>query len=91
MHCTSMLWIGIAALLFTVVEYLACCRESMAQKQVDVRMADFLKTSESSALNTSAPKRKLTQEKAKELATKTRWVFWFLYVALRSIDEHRYN
>ena len=71
MHCTSMLSIGIAALLF-IVEYLAHRRETMAQKQVEVRLASSMETSEGSTSNTSAPERKLTLEKAKEVASKIR-------------------
>ena len=63
MHCTSMLWIGIAALLFTVVEYLAHHRENMAQKQVEVRNADSMETMEDEVSKVS--KRKLTPEKAR--------------------------
>ena len=72
MHCTSMLWIGIAALLFTVVKYLAHCRETMAQKQVEVRNADSMQAAEGELLNVSVPKRKLSPEKAKKLAAKIR-------------------
>ena len=67
-----MLWIGTAALILTIVEYLVHRRENMAQKQVEVRKADSMEVSEGELLNTSAPKRKLTLEKAKELATKIR-------------------
>ena len=70
MHCTSMLWIGTAALLFTVVEYLAHRKETMAQKQVEVRNADSMETMEGEVLNVS--KKKLTTEKAKESAAKVR-------------------
>ena len=78
MHCTSMLWIGIAALLFAVVECLAYCKESMAQKQVDVRVVDSIKTSEGPALNISAPKKKLTPEKANEF-----YLFLQHYISLK--------
>ena len=67
-----MLWIGIAALLFTVVEYLAHRRETMAQKQVEVRNANLMEATEGELLNTSALKRKLTTKKAIELAAKIR-------------------
>ena len=70
MHCISMLWIGTAALLFTVVEYLAHRRETMAQKQVEVRNADSTEVSEGELLDTSALKRKLSTEKTIELAAK---------------------
>ena len=70
MHCTSMIWIGTAALLLTVVEYLAHQREIMAQRQVEVRNADLMETMEGDVLD--ATMRKLTPEKAKELAAKIR-------------------
>ena len=70
MRCTSMLWIEIAALLLTVVEYLAHRRENMAQKQVEVRNTNSMETMEGEVSNVS--KRKLTPEKAKELAAKTK-------------------
>ena len=70
MHGTSMLWIGIAALLFTVFEYQAHHRENMAQKQIEVRNADSMETMEGKVSNVS--KKKLTLEKAKELAAKIR-------------------
>ena len=72
MHCISMFWIGTAALLLTIVEYLAHQRENMAQKQVEVRNADSMEVAEGELLNTSATKRKLSLEKAKELAAKIR-------------------
>ena len=53
MHFASMLWIGIAALLFTVVEYLAHRRETMAQKQVEVRNAELMETMEGEVTNVS--------------------------------------
>ena len=71
-HSISMFWIGTAALLFTVVEYLAHRRGTMAQKQLEVRNADSMEAVEGELLNTSAPKRKLSPEKAKELAAKIR-------------------
>ena len=67
-----MLWFGIAVVLFTVVEYLACRRETIAQKPFEVRMVDLMESAKGLASNTSASKRKLTWEKAKELATKIR-------------------
>ena len=70
MHCTSMLWIGTAALLLTAVEYLAHRRETMVQRQVEVRNADSMETMEVEVLNAS--KRKVTPEKAKELDAKIR-------------------
>ena len=70
MHCTSMLWTGTAALLLTVVEHLAHHRETMAQRQVEVRSADSVEAMEGEASNVS--KRKLSTEKAKELAAKIR-------------------
>ena len=70
MHCTSMLWIGTAALLLTVVKYLAHQREIMAQRQVEVRNADSMETMEGEV--SIATRRKLTPEKAKELASKIR-------------------
>ena len=42
----------------------------MAQKLAEMRVADSKETSKGPASNTSVPKRKLTPEKAKELATK---------------------
>ena len=71
-HCISMFWIGTAALLLTILEYLAHRRETMAQKQVELKKADSTEVAEGESLNMSAPKRKLTLEKAKELATKIR-------------------
>ena len=44
----------------------------MAQKQVEVRNADSMEATEGELLNASAPKRKLTTEKAIELAAKIR-------------------
>ena len=70
MHCISILWIGTAALLLTVVEYLAHQRETMAQRQVEVRNAESMETMEGEVSNVS--KRRLTPEKAKELAAKIR-------------------
>ena len=70
MHCSSMLWIGTAALLLTIVQYLAHQREIMAQRQVEVRNADLLETTEGEVSN--AVKRKLTPEKAIQLAAKIR-------------------
>ena len=70
MHCNSMLWTGTAALLLTVVGYLAHHRETMAQKQVEVRAAESIEAMEGEASN--ALKRKLSTEKAKELAAKIR-------------------
>ena len=70
MHCTSMLWIVTAALLFTVVKYLTHRRETMTQRQVEVRNADSIETMEGEVLNVS--KRTLIPEKAKELAAKIR-------------------
>ena len=62
-HCTSILWNEIAALLFTVVDYLAHHREDMAQEQVDVRNADSMETMVDDMSNAS--KRNLTLEKAR--------------------------
>ena len=70
MHCSSMLWIGSAALLLTVVQYLAHRRENMAQRQVEVKNADSMETKVDEMSN--ATKRKLTTEKAIELAAKIR-------------------
>ena len=46
MHCISTLWIGTAALLFMVVEYLVHRRETMAQIQVEVRNAELMEAVE---------------------------------------------
>ena len=70
MHCTSMLWIGTAALLPTVVEYLAHQKETIVQRQVEVRNSNLMETMEGVVSN--ALKRKLMPEKAKELAAKIR-------------------
>ena len=65
-----MLWTGIAALLLTVVDYLAHQRDSMAQRQLEVRSTEPTETMEGEESN--AAKRKLTPEKAIELAAKIR-------------------
>ena len=70
LHCTSMLWIGTAALLLTIVEYLARQKETMVQRQVEVRNADSMETMEGEVSYVS--NRKLTPENAKELAAKIR-------------------
>ena len=58
-----MLWIGTAALLLTVVEYLAHRRETMTQREVEVRNADSMETMEGEVSN--ALKRKLAPENVK--------------------------
>ena len=58
------------ALLFTVVEYPAFHRGIMAQKQVEMRVVEVKELSANLASNTSAPSKKLTAEKTKDLATK---------------------
>ena len=69
-----MLWIGNAALLLTIVEHPAHRRETLAQKQVEVRIANSTKTTEGQASNVFAPKRKLTPEKAEDKMS--RYIFY---------------